>query len=140
MGDYHFWLSEASCASGSIGFQDSSISISLEEINYYLCPTIVTLAGPILESKGMRAIFQKKGKKGQEIWKFGQKCTKLENILKKGSLMRATIAHMKQLEYALFRFFFYFFASFIKLSGGLFNHDLLFVCQRMTEPFTFLSP
>ena len=67
MGDYHFWLSEASCASGSIGFQDSSISISLEEINYYLCPTIVTLAGPIRESKGMRAIFQKKGKKGQEI-------------------------------------------------------------------------
>ena len=57
MRDYHFWLSEASCASGSIGFQDSSISISLEEINYYLCPTIVTLAGPILESKGMRAIF-----------------------------------------------------------------------------------
>ena len=36
--------------------------------------------------------------------------------------------------------FFYFFASFIKLSGGLFSHDLFFVCQRMTEPFTFLSP
>ena len=45
--------------------------------------------GSILESKGMRAIFQKKGKKkivkkGQNIWKFGQKCTKFENILKKG--------------------------------------------------------
>ena len=59
MRNYHFWLSEASCASGSIGFQDSSISISLEEINYYLC--LVTLVGPILESKDMRAIFSEKG-------------------------------------------------------------------------------
>ena len=58
-------------------------------------------AGPILESKGMRAIFHEKGKKGQNIWKFGQKCTRFENILKKGSLMRATIACMKQLEYTL---------------------------------------
>ena len=55
----------------------------------------------ILESKGMLAIFEKKGKKGQNIWKFGQKCIKFENILKKGSLMRAPIASMKQLEYAL---------------------------------------
>ena len=59
------------------------------------------LPGPVLESKGMGAIFQKKGKKGQNILKFWQKCTKLQNILKKGSLMRATIAHMKQLELAL---------------------------------------
>ena len=29
-------------------------------------------AGPILERKGMQAIFQKKGKKGQKIWKFEQ--------------------------------------------------------------------
>ena len=28
------------------------------------------ITGPILESKGMRAIFQKKGKKGQNILKF----------------------------------------------------------------------
>ena len=48
------------------------------------------LTGPILESKGMRAIFQKKGKKmlkndkkGQIIWKVGQNCTKFENILKR---------------------------------------------------------
>ena len=48
------------------------------------------LTGPILESKGMRAIFQKKDKKmlkndkkGQIIWKVGQNCTKFENILKK---------------------------------------------------------
>ena len=49
----------------------------------------------------MRAIIQKKGKKGQNIWKFGQKCIKFENVLKKGSLMHATIARMKELEYAL---------------------------------------
>ena len=33
-------------------------------------------AGSILESKDMHAIFQKKGKKGQNILKFGQKCAK----------------------------------------------------------------
>ena len=63
------------------------------------------LPGPILERKGMHAIFQKKGKKkgkkGQNIWKFGQNCTQFENILKKASLMRATITCIKQLEYAL---------------------------------------
>ena len=44
-------------------------------------------AGSILESKGMHVIFQKKGKKGQKtvkngqnIWKFGLKYTKFENI------------------------------------------------------------
>ena len=45
--------------------------------------------------------FFRKGKKGQNTWKFGQKCTKFDNILKKGSLMRVAIIHMKQLEYAL---------------------------------------
>ena len=40
--------------------------------------------GPILESKGICAIFQKKSKQGQNIWQFGQKCQKFENILKKG--------------------------------------------------------
>ena len=44
---------------------------------------------------------QKKVKKEQNIWKFGQKRTKFENILKKGNLMHATIACMKQLEYPL---------------------------------------
>ena len=56
------------------------------------------ITGPILESKSMRAIFQKKGKIFENL---GKKCTKSENILKKCSLMRATIAHIKQLEYAL---------------------------------------
>ena len=49
----------------------------------------------------MHAIFQKKGKKGQNISKLEQKCTKFENILKKGNLMHATSTRMKQLEYAL---------------------------------------
>ena len=44
--------------------------------------------GPLLESKGICAIFQKKcqkkGKQGQNNWKFGQKCKRFENILKKG--------------------------------------------------------
>ena len=37
----------------------------------------------------------------QNIWKFGQKCTKFENILKKGTWLRAIIAHIKLLEKAL---------------------------------------
>ena len=41
--------------------------------------------------------FRKKAK----CLKISQKCTKLENILKTVSLVRATIACMKQLEYAL---------------------------------------
>ena len=49
----------------------------------------------------MRVIFQEKGKKGQNIRKFGQKFTKIENILEKGSLMHAPIPCMKQLEFAL---------------------------------------
>ena len=60
-------------------------------------------AGPILESKSMREIFQKRSKKRAErakYLKFGQKCIKSENISKRGSLMRATIACMRQLEYA----------------------------------------
>ena len=45
--------------------------------------------------------FRKRAKKGQNIWKFGQNVQNLKNILKKGSLMCATITSMKQLEYAL---------------------------------------
>ena len=56
---------------------------------------------PILEGKDMHVIYSEKEQKGQTIWKFGQKCTKFENILKKDSLMHATIASMKQIEYAL---------------------------------------
>ena len=66
--------------------------------------------GPILESKGMCAIFQKKGKKGQNIWTFGQKCKKTENILKKGSIVRATIAllEMSWRRYLKLQFLFHF--------------------------------
>ena len=59
----------------------------------------------------MRAIFQKKCKKkkkkkkkkdkkikkGQNIWKFGQECTKGENILKKSRWLRTIIARNKLL-------------------------------------------
>ena len=43
----------------------------------------------------------KKGKKRQNIWKFGQKCKKIENILKKGWWLRAIIAPNELLEKAL---------------------------------------
>ena len=51
----------------------------------------------------IRAYFRKQGhgcdflEKGKNSWKFGQKCTKFENIFKNSSLMRATIACMKEL-------------------------------------------
>ena len=57
----------------------------------------------------MHAIFQIKAKKGKifknlgkNVQNFGLRCMKFENILKKGSLMHATIACMKLLEYALY--------------------------------------
>ena len=69
------------------------------------------MSGPILESKGMCAIFQKKDKKTakkfekfeifQNIWKFGQKCTKFESILEKASCLCAIIERNKLLEKAL---------------------------------------
>ena len=46
----------------------------------------------------MHAISQKKGKKGGNIWKFGQKSTKFEKILKKGRWLHAIIACNKLLE------------------------------------------
>ena len=49
----------------------------------------------------MHAIFQKKGKKGKSIQKLEQKGTKFENILKKGSWLRAIIACNKLPEQAL---------------------------------------
>ena len=53
-------------------------------VNYFLS-TNELYPGPILQSNGMDAIFQKKSqknvKKGQNIWKFGQKCS--YKILKK---------------------------------------------------------
>ena len=66
----------------------------------------------ILESKGLRAIFRKKGKKkgkenvkkgqlGQNIWKFGPTCTKFENILKKGKWLRAIIAIIARIDPAI---------------------------------------
>ena len=44
---------------------------------------------------------QKNAKKGQNIWKFGQKCTKFENVLKKGRWLCAIIARNELLEKTL---------------------------------------
>ena len=62
--------------------------------------------GSILESKVMPVIFQKKGnvkmvQKRANNWKFGQKSTKYENILKKGRWLHAIITHNKLLEKTL---------------------------------------
>ena len=52
----------------------------------------------------MRAISQKKGKIGQNVWKFGQKYAKFENILKEnGRWLRAIIACNKLLEETLLK-------------------------------------
>ena len=60
--------------------------------------------GLILESKGICAIFQKKGqkraKKGKILENLCKNVKNLKICLRKGSLIRATIARMKQLEYA----------------------------------------
>ena len=40
--------------------------------------------------------FSEKVQKGQNNWKLGEKCTKFANILKKSSLVHATIPYMKQ--------------------------------------------
>ena len=62
---------------------------------------ILLNVGSILESKDMCMIFLEKGKKGQHIWTFGQRCKKFENILKKGKWLRAIISRNKLLEKVL---------------------------------------
>ena len=67
-------------------------------------------AGAILDSKGMRAIFKKKGKKGQKKYlKWAKKGETFENFVKnvqhlkifwKGRWLRAIIARYKVLEKA----------------------------------------
>ena len=46
--------------------------------------------GPILENKGMGAIFSEKGQrnveKGQNTWKFGQKINKIRKYSEKGQV------------------------------------------------------
>ena len=55
---------------------------------YFTHYTKLNIPGPILESKGMRASFQKKGKKKgkkwQNIWKFWQKMYKIWSYFEKG--------------------------------------------------------
>ena len=58
------------------------------------------LSGPILDSKDVHVIFQKKGrkmaKKEQTIWKFQQKCTKFEVFWKKAA--RICPSYMKDIK------------------------------------------
>ena len=83
----------------------------LHQLEFYI---FIVSRGPILESQGMCAIFQKtskkKGKnnnnnnnnkKGQNIWKYGRTCTKFGNILKKGGWLCVIITRNKLREKAL---------------------------------------
>ena len=55
---------------------------------------ILRFSGPILESKSMRTIFQKKGKKMFKKDKIFEKLgKKIDNIFKKGRWLRAIIAN-----------------------------------------------
>ena len=54
------------------------------------------------KKKGKKML--KKGKKAQDMCKFGQKCTKSENFLKKGRSLCAIIACNKPLEKALIKY------------------------------------
>ena len=51
---------------------DFEVSAFIKNANFWIS------SGPILKNKGMFEIFQKKG---QKIWKFGQKCTRFGNIV-----------------------------------------------------------
>ena len=68
--------------------------------------------GLILENKGMHAVVQEKGKEmlrkgkiGQNIWKFGQNCTKSEYILKKGRWFCAGGGQVVLLSVSTFHFY-----------------------------------
>ena len=61
-------------------------------LSYFVSFITSYCPGPILESKGLRAAFQRKGQKRAKYLKIWAKMSKFENILKKGSLVRATIA------------------------------------------------
>ena len=70
----------------------------------FLSPKVPLYPGPILESKGMHAIFQKKDKKmfkKDKIFENLGKNAKFENIFKKGRSLCAIIACNKLLEKAL---------------------------------------
>ena len=77
-----------------------SVQIDCKILFWFFFSVKIICAGPILKSKGVGVIFQKKStemlKKGQNIWEFGQKCTKFEYILKKGRRLRPKIEHNKR--------------------------------------------
>ena len=59
---------------------------------------LIIVYRPIFKILVKLRFFRKRAKKAQNIWKFGQKCTKFENILKRGRWLRAIIARNKLLE------------------------------------------
>ena len=86
------------------GIRDSILESQDYELTHVLGMSMFK-AGPILEIESMRAIFQKKGKKmfkkdkkGQNIWKFAQKWTKFQNVLKKARWLHAINSRNKLLE------------------------------------------
>ena len=61
------------------------------------------LQSRVYSIKGMHGFdfsekWQRNVEKGENIWKFVQKCTKFENILKRGRWLHAIIVHNKPLE------------------------------------------
>ena len=74
---------------------------------------------------------QKKSIKGQNIWKFGQKCAQFENMLEKSSLTRATITRTKQLEYALRCFKFWFLTFSCKVLSLYLSQEILLFLYKV---------
>ena len=86
-----------------LGTQNRKLIIFLQYIYIYIKKRMSQLLLCTLwcKTEGHVCNFSEKGQKRANIWKFGQKCTKFEDILKKCSLMCATITSMKQLQHAL---------------------------------------
>ena len=85
------WSQVTKSENGNLDFQfDSSASGAKHIPNcdkpidlFYLRYSLYSR--PVLESKGMHGIFQKKCKKGKIFENLGKKCTKFENILKRAA-------------------------------------------------------
>ena len=79
--DWILWFAVFLCICLLQGVLASKFEIELNRSVFFL-EVDKSYAGPILESKGMGAIFQKKGKerlkKGHNIWKFEEKSTKFK--------------------------------------------------------------
>ena len=84
--------------------QSISSHVNIPLISIALGILVPLSPGPILESKVVSAIFQKSkemSKKGQNIWTFGQKYMKFENIFKIGWWLDTIITHNILLKQAM---------------------------------------